>query len=218
MNKYWAYCVITSLFFTSTCITGYTVILDPGHGGIFSGGRSNNVQEKDITLQITLKVADLLKDDNNVHTVLTRTHDIHLDPDMIKDLQMRAHFSHAHKADLFISIHANTGGKNTRGYEVYVPFNKKFPAASYQIASFLHHELSQFVKPKWGGKLGNLNEYDRGIRAANFHVLRGHNCPALLLELDFITNKLSLQNLQDPIYQNKLAEIIVRAIREFKNY
>jgi N-acetylmuramoyl-L-alanine amidase len=217
MNRYY-YCVITSLFFTSTLLTGFTLVLDPGHGGIFSGGRSNNVQEKDITLPIALKIADILRHDNAVNIVLTRTQDIHLDPDVIQDLHMRARLSHTHKADLFISIHANTGGRNTRGYEVYVPFSKKFPAASYQIASLLHHELSQFVKPKWGGKLGNLNEYDRGIRAAHFHVLRGHSCPAVLLELDFITNKMSLQNLQDPAYQNKLAEIIARAIREFKNY
>lgn len=197
-------------------IIAFTIVIDPGHGGKFTGGIGvNKIQEKEWTLSCATKLAELLKKDNTV--ILTRTTDKQFHDDLLEDLRIRAEYSRKHNADLFISLHYNTStGKYIRGYEVYVPFSPEFPAASYAAAGCIHHELSQTIEPHWSGSLGNLNDYDRGIRAARFHVLRNHNCPAVLIELEYITHAACVAQLQDQNYLDKIVQAVARGIAQFK--
>lgn len=203
---------ILAIYSSLSC---FTIVIDPGHGGKFEGGIGlEKTKEKDITLPIAQKLAKLLKAQNNV--ILTRENDKHFHDELIPDLQIRAKLSHTYNADLFISLHANTGGKSARGFEIFVPCAKVFPAKSYQIASYIHFELSRVIAPIWCGTLGNLNDSDHGIRAAKFHVLCNHACPAILIELDYITNKKSLDLLKNPEYHQKLVSAIARGVTNYK--
>lgn len=80
-----------------------TVVIDPGHGGAKPGAKGSRSFEKDITLDIALKFGKLLKDNYpDLKIIYTRTTDVDI------SLAERAHIANRNKADLFISIHANS--------------------------------------------------------------------------------------------------------------
>lgn len=196
-----------------------TIILDPGHGGVYTGVESINKKliEKHVALDIAELVAQRLRS-KGYKVVLTRTSDTQHDKnDLINDLTLRAEYTKTHKADIFVSLHLNGSiNKGIRGYEVYVPYETKYPRRSYELASALHYELSQQVKPLFGGgSLGNLNNLDHGIRAAKFNVLMKAHCPAALVEMDYLTNEESEQLLLSATYRNDLALAVYRGIRRY---
>ena len=81
----------------------HTVVIDPGHGGNKPGAIGSRSQEKAITLDIALKLGKLIKDNYpDVNVIFTRTTDVDI------SLAERAHIANRNKADLFISIHANS--------------------------------------------------------------------------------------------------------------
>ena len=84
------------------------VVLDAGHGGRFSGAYYDGICEKDINLQVVLKLGALIeKNLPNVKVVYTRTVDMHFSETLGVDLQARANIAHKNNADLFISVHSN---------------------------------------------------------------------------------------------------------------
>lgn len=190
------------------------VVIDPGHGGIFNGcqGKQTQIYEKDITLSIALKLKDILTS-HNIRVILTREADIHLDEDLISDLLKRVTIAHKHAAEIFISLHCNSNPSNTaKGYELFVPMHTEFPKKSYQLAAYIHHQMSQKLDPVFSGTLGNLNTYDLGIRAAKFNVLMHVKCPATLIEIDYLTSSESEKKLITPEFQEKVATIIAQGI------
>ncbi len=92
-----------------------TIVIDPGHGGIETGAKGKfGLLEKDITLAIGLKLRDIIEKNLAFRVFLTR------DKDTDVALESRAALANNHKADLFISIHANGSlRKNARGSETY---------------------------------------------------------------------------------------------------
>src|SRR5579859_4232807 len=82
------------------------VVIDPGHGGVFTGcqGKQTSIFEKDITLSIALKLKDILTH-HKIRVILTRDADTHLDEDLIPDLLKRVAITHQHSAEIFISLH-----------------------------------------------------------------------------------------------------------------
>ena len=80
-----------------------TVVIDPGHGGAKPGAQGKHVQEKELTLSIAKKFGKLISDNYpDVKVIYTRTKDVDI------SLAERAHIANRNKADLFISIHANS--------------------------------------------------------------------------------------------------------------
>ena len=169
-----------------------TIIIDPGHGGIYWGQVSihGKLIEKNVVLDIAQRVAKRLRK-RGYTVVLTRTKDVEFDKnDLINDLAQRARFTRTYNADIFVSLHLN-GSKNKglRGYEVYVPHEPKCPAGSYKLASSMHYELSHKIAPIFaGGALGNHNNIDHGVRASKFNVLTKAQCAAIVVELDYLSN------------------------------
>lgn len=94
----------------------FTVVLDAGHGGHDAGAVKNGVREKDINLSVALKVGELIKRRHpNVKILYTRKNDRFI------PLMQRANYANSNKADLFISIHANSAPtRSARGTETYV--------------------------------------------------------------------------------------------------
>ncbi len=191
-----------------------TIVIDPGHGGMFPGkkGLVLGLVEKDITLDVSKRLAELLRK-NAFSVVLTRTQDSHFSTDHLKDLHERTSIAAKHKATLFLSIHCNfSTNQSIKGYELYVPYCSSFQQGSYLLASYAHHEFSKNLAFLKDGLLGNLNALDRGIRAARFVVLVSAPCPALLIELGYLSNRQEEAQLAQPAYRQKLATLLFNAL------
>ncbi len=141
------------------------VVLDAGHGAKDSGAVGvTGKYEKKFNLDIVLKTAELLKKENKIDFVLTRSDDTFL------ELKERAAIANNLKADLFISVHANSSGSSSAsGTETY--YQRE---ASKELAKVMHKYLVQAT-----------GLTDRGVRYGNFHVIRETKMPAVLLEVGY---------------------------------
>ncbi len=196
-----------------------TIVIDPGHGGPYIGSASPSQQviEKHAVLELALLLADRLRA-KGFTVVLTRTGDYALDPrDLINDLKMRAYVAREVKADILVSLHLNSSpNEKIRGYEVYVPYEDKFPLKSYALASAIHYDLSHEVKPEFGGgTLGNVNTIDLGIRASKFNVLVHSVCPSVLVELAYLSHKETEKQLLTKAYKDTLVDALYLGIQRY---
>ncbi|OKP82351.1 N-acetylmuramoyl-L-alanine amidase [Paenibacillus sp. P3E] len=171
------------------------VVLDAGHGAKDSGAIGvTGKYEKNFNLAVILKAAALLKQENNIDVVLTRSDDTFL------ELKDRAGMANNLKADLFISVHANSSASSvSSGSETY--FQRD---ASKALANVMHKYLVQAT---------GLS--DRGVRYGNFHVIRETTMPAVLLEVGYLSNKGDESLLFSEDLQNKVAAGIVAGIKEY---
>ena len=148
------------------------VFIDPGHGGSDSGAIANGLREKDVCLNIALKLKDILRSTYTGHQLkLSRT------TDKMVSLRERTQMANQWGADYFISIHINAGGGT--GFESYIynqPAKRRGKTKRYQ--EIMQAEIIKLTSFK-----------DRGSKAANFHVLRETAMPAILTENGFIDSK-----------------------------
>ena len=154
------------------------IVIDPGHGGEDTGAISqNNVNEKDVVLDISLKLGEKLEE-NNFKVYFTRKSDKALGNTVRSDIINRAKFINARNADIFLSIHLNGSDvESAKGVESYSRF---LDDKSYLLAESIQYELSSIEYTK-----------DRGIKETNeksLGILRYTNITGVLLELGFITN------------------------------
>ncbi|WP_339319917.1 N-acetylmuramoyl-L-alanine amidase [Paenibacillus sp. FSL R10-2734] len=171
------------------------VVLDAGHGAKDSGAVGvTGKYEKNFNLAIVLKTAELLKKENNIDVVLTRSNDTFL------ELKERAAMANNLKADIFISVHANSSASSSAsGTETY--YQRE---ASKSLAKVMHKYLVQAT---------GLS--DRGVRYGNFHVIRETKMPAVLLEVGYLSSKKDEALLFSEASQNKVAASIVSGIKEY---
>ena len=201
-------------------LRSFTVTIDPGHGGPFTGARSVNglVVEKDATLDVALRLAKLLRD-CGMTVILTRTTDIALAQELADDLQKRADLTK--NVDAFVSIHFNETGcpshaVNAQKFELYVPYNKKFPEQSYMLAACIHTQLAHVIEPRWAGKLGNLNIVDGGIRRARFNVIEKAVCPAaVLVELAYLSDGAGEAKVARPSVRQDYAKLLADGLSAY---
>ena len=187
-------------------VKGRTVVIDPGHGGSDSGAVGpTGLAEKTATLAVSKKVKSLLEA-SGARVVMTRDRDVDVYGPNASDrqeLQARVNVGeYAPGANIFVSIHCNAfSNPAAKGMETYY-----FPgsARGQQLATYIYDELL-----KDGGLAG------RGVRTANFYVIKHSSMPATLLELAFITNPREEKLLGDDKYQNTLAKAIVRGISRY---
>lgn len=170
------------------------VCIDPGHGGKDPGALGNGMKEKDITLSVTLKVGEILKN-HGVTVGYTRTTDEFI------ELADRAKKANDFKADIFVSIHCNAA-ENTaaKGVETY-----SYPGSSNgaKLARLLQSSIVS----------SGVYTVDRGTKTANFAVLRLTKMPAALVEMAFITNGEDANILKNR--QNELAIAIAKGILSY---
>lgn len=185
-----------SIVTSDRTLTGRTVALDAGHGGIHSGAVYEGVWEKNLTLAITLRVAQLLED-RGCRVVLTRA------GDQTVDLYERCDIANAHGADIFVSIHANASVTSARFQGTYT---YSYPGSARG------EDLAQALQNATVASAGSV---DRGILTANFVVLRETRMPAALVETGFMTCHEELMRLCDPDYQEKLAQGIAQGVEDY---
>ena len=201
--------------------TNRVIVIDPGHGGSNTGARCvlDGRLEKEFTLDWGKRLAALLAT-NGWQVFLTRTDDVYVaNPD-------RAVFAEAHHADLFISLHFNSGGPDERahGLETYclTPTgmsstlvrgyndfwsenfsNNAFDAENLQLAVRLHAAVLRATAME-----------DRGVARARFiEVLRGQKCPAILVEGGYLSNPHEAKLIESPEFRQKLAEAVAGALK-----
>ncbi|MBD2630017.1 N-acetylmuramoyl-L-alanine amidase [Aphanizomenon flos-aquae NRERC-008] len=172
------------------------VCIDPGHGGTDPGAIGKDpfvLNEKDVNLSISLLLKKELEAKG--HTVLLTR-----DTDISVSLGTRASFANQKNVDIFISIHCNSSTSNSaEGIETWIFTDSN---AGKKLAEPVQQSLiSTFSTHK-----------NRGIKEANFQVLRETEMPAILVECEFISNPTQLQFLSDNNNQKKIAQAIALGI------
>lgn len=146
--------------------------LDPGHGGQDPGAQGNGLNEKDITLDISLKLRKILLNDyENVDVKMSRTSDTTV------SLSQRTTEANKWGADFYLAIHINSDNKTAQGYEDYIYRDLASTSTTAKYQNIIHTEVLKMNKLQ-----------DRGKKKANFHVLRESAMPAMLTENGFIDN------------------------------
>src|SRR5438034_8046606 len=177
----------------NTTKTFSTVVVDAGHGGKDSGAyRRYGPPEKVVTLDVAQRLERKLRE-SQLKTVMTR------DSDVFIPLNDRVAEENAQKNAIFVSIHFNDSRqRKTRGFETYY-----HSGASLDLASRIQQELMTIPKSANGG-----------IHTANFRVLPLANCPAVLVECGYLSNRSEGNQARDWEYRELLADRIAEAIVE----
>ncbi|HQW29528.1 MAG: N-acetylmuramoyl-L-alanine amidase [Verrucomicrobiales bacterium] len=184
-----------AVLLVSSCSFGaiQTVIIDPGHGGNDFGAADSYVYEKHINLDVSRRLERSLQE-AGFKTVMTRTHDEFI------ALSERSSIANRYRNAIFVSVH----------------FNSSYRVAALGIETFYRsstaEKLAQFVQREL---IKNVKATDRGVKTANFSVLRDSKHPAILVEGGFISNKDERSAITDPLYRQIVADSIARGIVEF---
>jgi N-acetylmuramoyl-L-alanine amidase len=164
--------------------------LDPGHGGTDPGAVGNGLQEKTLTLDIGLRIRDILvRNYENIEVKMSRTTDTY------RSLSERTDEANAWGADYYLSIHINAFNGSASGYEDFIHDSLPDSSLTAQYQTILHEEITKVI-----------NLFDRGKKKANFHVLRESTMPALLTENGFIDNVNDAAKLKDSNWRQAVAQ------------
>jgi N-acetylmuramoyl-L-alanine amidase len=175
-------------------LRAHVVAIDAGHGGRDVGAIGpTGLQEKDVVLDVALRAREALVR-GGVRVVMTRETDVYV------DLAERPRLARRQGATVFVSIHANASVRPTAG-----------GAETYYLAP-QSQALAQMIQDELAKIPGLAN---RGIRTANFLVLRENEIPAVLVEVAYLSNPEEEGRLRTPAFRQQLAEAIVRGVLRF---
>jgi N-acetylmuramoyl-L-alanine amidase len=213
------------------------IVIDAGHGGHDPGtiGR-HGLQEKDLVLDVALRLDRLVRQELGAEVVLTRSTDVFI------PLEERTAIANSRGADLFLSIHANASrNAGARGIETYFlnfarsPHAEEVAARENAISAATLKDLQNLVKAiATNSKIDESRDFaaavqesmvagvrqrhavaDRGVHTAPFYVLIGANMPAVLAEIAFVTNPDDEKLLRSPDYREMLARSLLRGVRSY---
>ncbi len=214
------------------------IVIDPGHGGHDSGTIGvGGIMEKDVVLDVALRLGKLLHDKLGAEVTYTRSDDTFI------PLETRTAIANKAEADLFISVHANSSGDETaRGVETYYlnftsqPDALDVAARENAVSDQGVHQLADLVKKITlkdkidesrefaadveeslydGLHKGNDGLKNRGVKKAPFVVLIGANMPSILTEISFVTNSKDAAQLRTPDYRERVAQSIYRGVAAY---
>ncbi len=173
------------------------IIIDPGHGGFDPGAIGpSGLMEKDVNLDIAVKVYELLKN-KGYEVRLTREND-----DFVS-LKDRVELANNLEALLYISIHTNSSNsKYSEGTEVFIAPEKV--TDSLLMANLLQEELLQEIK-----------RFDRGVKQDNLYVIKYTQMPAVLVEVAFISNPHEEALLESELFKRKAATAIANGVLKY---
>jgi N-acetylmuramoyl-L-alanine amidase len=211
------------------------IVIDPGHGGHDTGTIGpTGLEEKDVVLDVGLKLRKLLEQNTGCEVVMTRSDDTFI------PLEERTAIANEKSADLFISVHANSSpDKSARGIETYY-LNFTSNTDSLEVAARENassqeavHQLQDLIKKiALTEKIAESQDFahqvqrevythvmrasgaqrDRGIKKAPFVVLIGANMPSVLSAISFLSNPHDEYLLRRPDYREKIAEALYDGI------
>ncbi len=192
--------------------TDITIVLDAGHGGEDGGCEGNGLVEKDLNLDITLRIASLLKN-QGVNVVLTRETDVLLydinsdyqGKKKSQDLKKRLEITNSCENPVLVSIHMNYFAQTQySGLQVWYSKNN---SNSKILANLIQSSVKSSLQ----------KSNNRAIKEATSSIFLLHNstCPSVLIECGFLSNSEEARALGDEIYRQKLAEIIFHSIMTY---
>jgi len=176
-----------------TSRTFNTVVVDAGHGGKDNGAkRRYGPAEKVVTLDVAQRLNRKLRE-SQFQTVMTRSSDVFV------PLDQRVAIGNRQANSIFVSVHFNDSGRRgIHGFETY-------------YASPYARSLAQRIQRKLLTLPGARN---RGVRTANFRVVRNAVYPSVLVECGFLSNRKEAAQARSPAYRELLAERIAEAVVE----
>lgn len=179
---------------TDAPLRGHAVVIDPGHGGKDVGAIGpTGLMEKSVTLDIGLRVRRILVEDG-IRVIMTRETDVFI------ELADRPKIARERGGTAFVSIHANANVRTAvNGSETY-------------YLSPLSLSLAQMIQDELGRSLGLPS---RGIKTANFLVLRENTMPSVLVEAAFISHVQEEARLREEGFRERIAAAIARGITRF---
>jgi N-acetylmuramoyl-L-alanine amidase len=214
------------------------VVIDPGHGGKDVGTRGpSGLYEKEIVLDVARRLGALIEDRLGSEVVYTRSDDTFI------PLEERTHIANDRKADLFLSIHANSSPLRTAaGIDMYY-LNFTTSKAALDVAARENagsgssiHDLKDLLEKialkdkidesrEFAARLqtslgsletkGNAGAKNRGLKKAPFIVLIGASMPSVLAEIGFLTNAGDEALLRKPEHRQKIAEALYKGIANY---
>jgi N-acetylmuramoyl-L-alanine amidase len=219
----------------------FTIVIDPGHGGIDSGALGvNGTVEKTITLAFALELRAKLQAEGRFDVYLTRSGDEFL------RLDDRVRIARQNGADLFISVHADTiRQKGIRGATVYTVSDKASDAEAqaladrenlsdqlagievkdenHQVADILvdlirretHAFSIRFARTLVGELSDSVGLINNPHRFASFRVLKAPDVPSVLVELGYLSNAKDEEQLRNPEWRGKAVTSIANAVSAF---
>jgi len=184
-------------------LRGKRIVVDPGHGGqkvgavgVLGDQTGGVVYEKDLTLDIGLRLARALTAEG-AKVVMTRCDDSDV------SLSARAEMANTLSADAFVSVHCNSCDTPNRLSGTMVYYDHPHSAG---LAGMVKEEL-----------IASLGTEDKGLRNANFDVIRRTRGPGILVETAFINNEDDRERLLNPNFQERVARAITRGLIRFLN-
>ncbi|MFA9390182.1 MAG: N-acetylmuramoyl-L-alanine amidase [Prolixibacteraceae bacterium] len=240
------FCMYSSSFAQNSDLILNTVVIDPGHGGKDPGTSMGKLLEKDIVLDVALKVGEYIKKEfPNVKVIYTREKDVFI------PLDERANIANKHKADLFISLHVNYyTSESTYGSETYILGNHRSEdnlkvaqlensvilleddystryegfdpnsAESYIMFELIQNEFLEqsryFADQVQNSFIAQAKRRSRGVKQAGFLVLRKTVMPSILIELGYISNPNEKKYIENDLNRTELANAIGKAFSSYK--
>jgi len=183
------------------------IVIDPGHGGEDPGALgTTGVNEKDIVLEVSKKLADILRQ-AGARVLLTRETDRELSESgtrslrqaKVEDLTRRAELANSRRADLFVSIHVNSfPDRREDGAQT---FSQPGSTESRKLAVAIQQELNRF-----------LENPGREAKQVDYFATRMAKMPGVIVEIGFISNPREEKLMLDPSYQSRIAWSIYAGI------
>ena len=194
-----------SKFRTGGGIKDKIITLDPGHGGSDPGAiGASGLKEKQITLEISMRVKELLeKEGAKVYMTRTTDKDVYAaNASDRAELQARVNVAEKHNSDLFLSLHINSSvNKSVGGFSSYY-----YPKTDNDL------KIAKTIQDKFAQNFGVDN---LGVRQANFYVVKRCSMPATLLEMCFISNPKEEKLMKSKWFQKKTALLIVEGVKNY---
>jgi N-acetylmuramoyl-L-alanine amidase len=213
------------------------IVIDPGHGGHDPGtiGR-RGLQEKDLVLDVSTRLARLIEKELGAEVIMTRTTDVFI------PLEERTAIANTQKADLFLSVHANASrSSKASGIETYfLNFARSrhaetVAARENAISEGTLKDLQNLVKAiALNSKIDESRDFatsvqegmvrgvrhnhdvrDRGVHTAPFYVLIGANMPAVLAEIAFVSHPETERRLKTALYRDLLARSLYGGVKSY---
>ena len=193
--------------------TGIIIAIDPGHGGSDPGAVANGLQEKDLTLAVSLALKEELETYDGVTVVMTRTSDTRPSENLSDDLSSRVQMAAAADADALVSIHFNSGSPIARGAEVWYGNSSSYNYATHtqgrKLSTNIEDQLTSLGLADRGIKTRDNPYYDypdgsTGDYYAIIRQAREENMPGIIVEHAFVTSTSDAQLLRDPNFVHSL--------------
>jgi N-acetylmuramoyl-L-alanine amidase len=214
------------------------IVIDAGHGGHDTGTIGpDGLLEKDLVLDVAKRLGKLLEARLGAEVIYTRRDDTFI------PLETRTAIANRERADLFISIHANSSrDEDARGVETYYlnftssPEALEVAARENAVSEKSVYELQDLVKKialkdkidesrefasdvqdsLYGGlSLGSAGVRNRGVKKAPFIVLIGANMPSILAEISFVSNPTDERKLETAEHRQRIAESLYRGVSKY---